>query len=141
MADPTLDSAIAAASAGGGFASVLLAGRWLIGWLTGRHEARANRLDAQEAKIDLEWQEIREQQDARIDDLTLRLKKIERDVHVMLLAYQHVSGALIRIDPQNEALDRAGAILRAVFPIDLSTAVARAEAALGAGDDERRAAR
>src|SRR3546814_7331275 len=62
MAEPNgvVDTAVAAASAGGGFAGVLLASRWLLNWITGRYDKRAERIDAQDEKVDLQWQAIRE---------------------------------------------------------------------------------
>src|SRR3546814_15748680 len=62
MSEPkgVVDTAVAAASAGGGFAGVLLASRWLLNWITGRYDKRAERIDAQDEKVDLQWQAIRE---------------------------------------------------------------------------------
>src|SRR3546814_5269209 len=64
MAEPNgvVDTAVAAASAGGGFAGVLLASRWLLNWITGRYDKRAERIDAQDEKVDLQWQAIRSEE-------------------------------------------------------------------------------
>lgn len=50
-----LDEAVKAASGGGGFAVVLLAGRWLLNWLTGRFDKAQARLEAHAAEIDARW--------------------------------------------------------------------------------------
>src|SRR3546814_19664721 len=62
MAEPNgvVDTAVAAASAGGGFAGVLLASRWLLHWITGRYDKRAERIDAKDDKVDLQWPALRE---------------------------------------------------------------------------------
>ena len=49
------DEAVKVASGGGGFAVVLIAGRWLVNWLTGRYDKAQARIDAHAAEIDARW--------------------------------------------------------------------------------------
>lgn len=69
-----------AAGAGGGFALVILLGRWLLNWMTGRVERREGRLDQQQERIDREWQAIREELEGRITSLEERVHRAEGDL-------------------------------------------------------------
>lgn len=124
MNEPTLleesvKVASGAAGAGGGFFAL----RWLIGWLTGRMDRRQTLLDAQDERVDREWQKIRERVETRLD-------KVEQQNEALRFAFHHVAGALIRIDPQNPALAQAEQMLAQAFPIDFTILTAQAEAAL-----------
>lgn len=132
MAEPNgiVDSAVKAASAGGGFAGVLLAVRWVLNWLTGRWDARAARIDAQDAKVDLQWQQIREATEARAETLTKdvtalaeRLTAAEAKIaaQTVRLGQQEfvlklVITELDRVDPGNTVAKQARILLEQVQP-------------------------
>lgn len=131
MPEPSiLDQAVSGASAGGGIGAVLLGGRWLINWITGRHDRRQDALDAQDSKIDLEWQKLREEMKADNAKTKQRLDAIDAQNQVLRLAVQHAVAALVKVDPDNPALARIEHMLAQAFPLDLSFAVDRAEIAL-----------
>lgn len=138
MADPgILDEAVTAAATGTGVGGGFFALRWLVLWLTGRLDKRQALLDAQDERVDREWQTIREELKAKNAALDQRLDQIEQQNNALRFAFQHVAGALVRIDPKNEALIIADRILAAAFPADFSLGVAMAGAALDE-DDRRR---
>ncbi|QNQ09238.1 hypothetical protein [Sphingomonas alpina] len=122
-----LDEIKAAASFGGGLGVTLYFLRWLVNWITGRLDKRAAQLDAEHASLDGSWKGYR---------LTLeqRVARLEGQNRALSVCFQHVSAALIRIDPANPALQRAEQIMAAAFPMDFSLAVQRAGAALDAED-------
>lgn len=125
-----VDSAVTAASAGGGFAGVLLAVRWLLNWLTGRLDARAARIDAQDKKVDLEWQQIREglrsENDALRTDVTAlaeRITSAESKIasQTVRIGQQEfvlklVITELDRVDPGNAVAKQARILLEHVQP-------------------------
>ncbi|RYG90104.1 MAG: hypothetical protein EON59_00555 [Alphaproteobacteria bacterium] len=131
MPEPRIiDEVATAAGAGGGIGAVLLAGRYLINWFTGRIDRRQEALDAQDSKIDLEWQQLREELKAANLEMKRRVDQIEQQNNALRYAFQHVAGALVKVDPTNPALARAEHVLAQAFPLDLSFMVDRAELAL-----------
>jgi hypothetical protein len=138
MSDPNLyDDAVSAASAGGGFATALLAGRWLINWFTARMDRKQALLDAQEVKTDLEWQAIREELRADNTEMKRRIAVIERQTDALRYSFHRVAGELTRIDPQNPALQEVDRVLSQAFPIDFSMLAERAGAAIDLADAQR----
>jgi len=121
--DRLIDGAVTAAAGGGGFAGAFLALRWLVNWLTGRMDRRQALLDQQDARIDQEWKQIR-------DEMKERLDKIETQNGALRVAFHHVAGALVRVDPSNPALLLAEQILAQAFPLDLNALAAQAGAAI-----------
>ncbi|WP_088183568.1 hypothetical protein [Sphingobium sp. Z007] len=113
-------------SAGGGFFAL----RWIVGVITRWSERRAARLDAQEERADREWQQIREEIKQQLADALKRVGTVERQNLALRRAFNHVAGALLRIEPKHTALAEADHLLAASFPVDFDLAMARAEAAL-----------
>lgn len=68
------------ASGGGGFAAVLLFGRWLVNWLTGRHDRREARLDAKSQEVDQRWASYTKRTEERCEGLETRLAVAEAEV-------------------------------------------------------------
>ncbi len=127
MSDDTfVESAVQAAASGGGFAGVFLFLRWAVAVLTGRADKREQKLDAQDARLDAEWKQIRE-------DMKRRLERIEKQNEALRFAFHHVAGALIRVDPNNPALAQAETLLNQAFPVDFRLIAERAGAALDLG--------
>lgn len=124
MSEPKLlDDAVSAAATGGGMGAAFFVLRWLWMAVTGRLDRREARIDAQDEKLDMEWQAIREEMKGRLD-------KIERQNEALRYAFHHVAGALIRLDPQNPALAQAEQMLAAAFPVDFRLLAEQAGAAL-----------
>ncbi|NIJ18482.1 hypothetical protein FHS95_000151 [Sphingomonas naasensis] len=132
VSDPgILDEAVTAAATGSGVGGGFFALRWLVQWLTGRLDKRQALLDAQDERVDREWQKIREKVEARLD-------KVELQNEALRFAFHHVAAALIKVDPTNPALAQAEQMLSAAFPLDLRLMTDRAEIALARDELERR---
>lgn len=125
-----LETALSAAAGGGSFAGVLLFARWVIVWLTGRHDRRQALLDEQDLKQDLAWKAIREELKEQIAGLSKQVETIGRQNNALRIAFHHVAGALIHVDPTNPALIQAEKILSQAFPLDLSMLAEQAGRAL-----------
>lgn len=133
MADGLTEDVIkvgaAAASAGGGLYMV----RWFVMWVTGLHRHRQALLDAQDARLDKEWKEIRIAMQERLD-------RLESQNRALLYGFQHVSGALTKIDPDNPALEAAHRFVESTFPLDMRELVGRAAHALDEAEARRNTA-
>ena len=116
--------------AGGSFGAVFYSLRWLITWFAGRLDRRQAKLDAEHDALDTGWKEYRQKLEADRAMLELRVAAIERQSRAAYNSFQHVAAALIQLDPQNEALVRAGRIMAAAFPEDFTLATAMAAGAL-----------
>ncbi len=131
------------AAGGGGFAAAWIAIQRLLNWVTGRIDRRQDNLDAQEDRVDREWQAIREDLDRKLAVMEVRFETVERKNDALRNAVHHLSGALIRLDPTNPALLIAEQALAAVFPMpkpeqrvppSIADAAARAQQALDETD-------
>ncbi|UIJ43736.1 hypothetical protein LZK98_11605 [Sphingomonas cannabina] len=125
-----LDLGVQAAAGGGSFALTLYAIRWALNWLTGRVDRREALVQAQEEKVDREWQAIREALEGRIEKLEAQVDKVTRESEAYRLAFHHVAKALVAADPNHPALTIADQILSVAFPLDLRTLAERADLAL-----------
>jgi len=92
-------------------------GRWLLGHADRREQRRQDRLDAEEEDLGKSWSAYRKRIEAR-------LQVVERQNYGFRLAFEHVAGALIRIDPHNPALAIAGKLLEQAIPIELAREMA-----------------
>jgi hypothetical protein len=139
VSDPgILDDAITTAAAGTGMGGGFFVLRWLVQWLTGRLDKRQAQLDAEHGALDKSWEGYRLRLEERATRLEQRMETMERQGRAVWLAFEHVAGGLIRVDPGNEALVIADRILASAFPTDFSFGIARAGGALDE-DDRRRA--
>jgi ABC-type phosphate transport system auxiliary subunit len=120
---PFIDELKTAGVFGGAFGGAFYALRWLLDWIAKRLDKRQAQLDAQEAALDMSWRDYRLQ-------LERRIATIERQNTAFRLGFQHVSAALIRIDPQNPALSLAEKIMAQAFPDDFSIGAAMAGSAI-----------
>lgn len=120
-----VDDIASAASFGSGFGAVFFALRWVVMWASGRADRRQDRLDAEDARLNGEWREIR-------NEMKGRMATIERQSAALRFAFHHVSAALMQLDPQNPALLRAEQALAVAFPLDFSLVTEMAGAALDA---------
>ena len=137
MSDPgILDEAVTAAATGTGVGGGFFALRWLVQWLSGRLDKRQAQLDAEHGALDMSWKEYRLLLERDRQDLRAQVRQIVEQNRALRLAFEHVAGALIRINPRHESLVIADKILTAAFPTDMSLGVAMASAALD--EDERR---
>jgi hypothetical protein len=124
MSDPsTIDDLKTAAAAGGSFGGAFFALRWLVNWVTRRLDRRQERLDAEHDALDMGWKEYRLHTEKR-------LASVEKQNRALHLAFQHVSAALIRAEPQNPALAIAERIMATAFPDDFSLSAAMAAGAI-----------
>lgn len=132
MDESALAKDVAQAAAGGfSLGTGLFFVRWLVQVATKWSERREARLTAKEDRADREWQKIREEIKQQLADALKRVGTVERQNLALRRAFNHVAGALIRLDPQHAALAEADQLLAASFPVDFDLAVARAEGALG----------
>ena len=137
MSDPgILDEAVTAAATGTGVGGGFFALRWLVQWLTGRLDKRQAQLDAEHDALDMSWKDYRILLEKDRQETRARMEKIDEQNRALRLAFEHVAGGLIRVDPKNEALVIADRILAAAFPTDFSFGITRAGAALD--EEERR---
>ena len=131
MDESALASDVAQAAAGGfSLGTGFFAVRWLVQIVTRWSERREARLNAQEDRADREWQNIREEIKQQLADANKRLGTVERQNVALRRAFNHVAGALIRLDPQHAALAEADQLLASSFPVDFDLTAARAEGAL-----------
>jgi hypothetical protein len=132
MDESGLASDVAQAAAGGfSLGTSFFAVRWLVQIVTRWSERREARLNAQEDRADRDWHQIREEIKQQLADALKRLGTVETQNAALRRAFNHVAGALIRLDPQHAALAEADQLLASSFPVDFDLAVARAEGALG----------
>lgn len=117
---PAIESAFAA---GGGFAAVLLTGKWLLTWVTARLDRRQALLDTEHQALDMSWKDYRLL-------LERRLASVERQNRALLTAFHHVTAGLIKRDPQAPELMIAERVMAGAFPTDFSTITDMAEAAI-----------
>lgn len=130
MSDPSaIDELKTVAVGGGSFGGVFFALRWLVNWVTKRLDRRQERLDAEHNALDMGWKEYRLHTEKR-------LAAVEKQNRALHLAFQHVSAALIRVEPQNPALTVAERIMAAAFPDDFSLAAAMAAGAIDRTEGE-----
>lgn len=140
MSDPgIIDDAITTAAAGTGVGGGFFALRWLVQWLTGRLDKRQAQLDAEHDALDMSWKDYRILLERDRQETRARMEKIDEQNRALRLAFEHVAGGLIRIDPSNEALVIADRILAAAFPTDFSFGITRAGAALDQAERQRTA--
>lgn len=121
--------AAGAAFAGTGF------GMWrLLLWFTVRLDKRQAQLDAEHGALDMGWKEYRLLLERDRLDLRANFARLEKQNRALRMSFEHVTGALIRVDPDNPALGFVDKILAAAFPDDFTMAAFRAEAALNRND-------
>lgn len=65
---------------GGSFAGVLVFARWLINWLTGRHDRRENMIEAKDAALDERWAKYTKKVEDRCEKLEGRCERMEVEV-------------------------------------------------------------
>ncbi|MFZ2996296.1 hypothetical protein [Sphingobium sp.] len=133
MPEPKIiDDAVQAAAGGGTMGAVFFFLRWTWMQVTGRADRKQMLIDAQEAKVDREWETIREELKAERQADKLRVDRIERQNQALRFAFHHVAAALIRIDPQNPAITQAEQMLATAFPVDFRLLAEQAESAISA---------
>lgn len=71
--------AVKIASGGGGFAAVLLFGRWIINWLTGRYDKVQSRLDEEARRIDERWKAYTRRMEERCAAFEQEVEKCHSD--------------------------------------------------------------
>jgi len=119
--------------------------RWIIGWLTARHDRRESNLERQEGSIDEQWRALREElnrdrAEVRREAAAIksRVAAMERQNEALRYAFHHVAGALIRLDPTNPALAQAEQMLARAFPLDFTLLGEDAPRNASAREDEIR---
>ena len=68
------------AAGGGGFAAVLAFTRWLINWLTGRHDRREDLIEQKDAALDERWAKYTKKIEDRCEKLEGRYERMEAEV-------------------------------------------------------------
>lgn len=81
-----LDKAAQAGGFGGTFAVVLVFARWLLTWLTGRHDRREDLIEAKDAALDARWAKYTKKIEDQYDLVDARCKRMENEVEECHLA-------------------------------------------------------
>lgn len=68
------------AAGGGGFAAVLAFARWLVNWLTGRHDRREDLIEQKDAALDERWAKYTKKLEDRCEKLEARQERMEAEV-------------------------------------------------------------
>lgn len=117
--------------AGGGTVAASGFGVWrLLLWLTNRFDKRQAQLDAGQNALDMSWKAYRLFLEQERQELRQRMDTMEGQNRALRLAFEHVAGGLIRIDPAHPSLHMAERLLHSAFGDDLTVLAARAEAAV-----------
>ncbi|MBB5684282.1 hypothetical protein [Sphingobium boeckii] len=92
--------------------------KWILGWTERRAASRSAKLDAWHAEL----KDRQEQLDAAEAEyqarIEARLKDLERENRALRMAFHLVGPTLRQIDPHNQQLAQAEALLSAAFPLD-----------------------
>lgn len=80
MDDEFLGRLAQVAAAGGGFGGVLVFARWLINWLTGRHDRREDMIEQKDAALDERWAKYTKKLEDRCEKLEGRQERMEVEV-------------------------------------------------------------
>jgi hypothetical protein len=123
-----------AASLGAGGGAAFFALRWVVVWVTARLDRRQAQIDAEEAALAMSWKDYRIFLEQRQQLMETEMKQLSNGNKALRLAFEHVATALIRIDPQNPALERAGKIMAEAFPLDFTFPLQMAGGALDKED-------
>ena len=104
---------------GGGLISVALSLRWLIVWLTGRHDQREALLNAKAEEVDERWAAYTKRIETRCEALEVRVTRQEEEIDdchkakraleervARLEGYDHGAGDRRQIDQLAQSLDR-----------------------------------
>lgn len=128
-----LDQLKALAGIGGGATASFFILRWIeraVRWFSERHDKRQAQLDSEHAALDMSWKDYRLLLERDRVDLRGRVEAMEKQNRALRLSFEHVTGALIRHDPQDPALTIAERLMARAFPDDFTTLTAMAGAAL-----------
>lgn len=87
-----------AASGGGGFAAVLLFGRWLVNWITGRHDRREARLDAKSQEVDQRWAAYTRRTEDRCAQLEERITRQEAEIEECHRSKRELESRVTRLE-------------------------------------------
>ncbi len=93
--------------------------RWLLGWRDRREGTRTAKLDAWQRELNDKAALIAAAEEEYQKKIEVRLSQVELESRALRLAFGVVSDALRVIDPGNNALERAQAILDRAFPVAL----------------------
>lgn len=80
MTTPFLEDAAKYAVGGGGLGGGIVAARWFLLWLTGRHDQREATLNAKDDAIDERWAKYTKKMEERCDKLEERCQRLEQEV-------------------------------------------------------------
>lgn len=75
-----LDKVAQGSGFGGTFAVVLVSARWLLTWMTGRHDRREDLIEAKDAALDGRWSKYTKKIEDRCDKLEERCLRMEQEV-------------------------------------------------------------
>jgi len=87
-----LDSIVHTAAGGGGFAVVLIFLRWLLDWLTGRHDRRIDILIQQEASLDLRWAAYTKKIEERCEKMEAEVEECHAHKHALEVRIARLEG-------------------------------------------------
>lgn len=111
--DNLFDEAVKVASGGGGFAAVLLSGRWLLNWATGRFDRVQARLDAQSLRNEARIEAFTQRLETRLAKAEAEAAQCHRDKRVIeerlaVLEGLGRAGDALAMGPSLRALARHG---------------------------------
>ena len=86
------------AAGGGGFASVLVFARWLINWLTGRHDRREDLIEQKDAALDERWAKYTKKLEDRCEKLESRQERMEAEVEECHQSKRELESRIARLE-------------------------------------------
>lgn len=100
MSDNLLESAVKTAFGGGGFAAVVLLGKWFLGWLSGRVDKQQERVDMKNAEADARWAAYTK----RVEE---RCEALEKEVEECHTARLELEGRVRKLEAVNQGFGEA----------------------------------
>lgn len=87
-----LDGLAQTAAGGGGFAAVLLFARWLLDWLTGRHDRREDLLEKKDSALDERWSKYTKKIEERCEKMEAEVEECHRHKHDLEIRIARLEG-------------------------------------------------
>lgn len=87
-----MDGIVRTAAGGGGFAAVLLFVRWLLDWLTGRHDRREDALERKDTALDERWAKYTKKIEERCDKLEAEVEECHQHKHDLEIRIARLEG-------------------------------------------------
>lgn len=90
--DGLAKAGVQAGSFGGTFAIVLASARWILLWLTGRHDRREDLLEKKDSALDERWTTYTEKIEARCERMEAEVEECHRHKHDLEIRIARLEG-------------------------------------------------